>query len=622
MPVACNDCGYENRLSAIICGSCGATLADSATCPACALANLRGQRFCNECGAALLGGARPAVAEGQPQPVALSLPSATAPLSRREMSVGRFGSYEDILVHAAVALVFSLAVVARLVGLGSFPDGLTDSESAIRGAVSDIVDGQLIGLWSEAVGGQPTGFVYWLAGWSSLLGDGTAALRLMSAWLGLAAVGMFYVYCRAAFGIRASVLGSMLLAVSLWHMGYSRLALPVGSLVLFQLAASYLLLVALSEGDGGSPRYRPLVLAGVVFGVAVYTHNAFYIFAIAVGLWWAREFLAGDHSMGVVLKRCAAFLATALVVAVPYLWSLAAHSEEVGDRVSAIDLSSSEEYIDQPGLMERTRFAMRRIVTTGGALLLSRAQDDGPTRRLLDPATALLAAAGLIAGLWRWRQREFFHMWSIAITAVVVVGLTRDEGMYGRLIVALPAVYTAAGYAFDGLLVLMRGRAGETAAFVVIALIVTAAGLYNIVSYYDSPVGIDEPRWAQDAPRGTGTRATAAFRKRRRDTVATLGSRADGAVTLEVRVRPKAGRNDVALDGADVKVYVTAPAEGGRANAAVVALLADRLGVGKDGIAIVKGHRARDKVIRIEVLDAVTIKKRLVATESTGPRGG
>jgi uncharacterized protein (TIGR00251 family) len=135
-------------------------------------------------------------------------------------------------------------------------------------------------------------------------------------------------------------------------------------------------------------------------------------------------------------------------------------------------------------------------------------------------------------------------------------------------------------------------------------------------------VGIDEPRWAQDAPRGTGARATAAFRKRRRDTVAALGSRADGAVTLEVRVRPKAGRNDVALDDAGVKVYVTAPAEGGRANAAVVALLADRLGVGRDGIAIVKGHRARDKVVRIEVLDAVTIKKRLAATESTGPRGG
>jgi hypothetical protein len=524
--------------------------------------------------------------------------------------IGRFGSHRDILVHAAVALFFSLVVVARLAGLGSYPDGLVDSESDVVGAVSDITGGQLVGLWSEAAGGQPTGFVYWLAGWSSIVGEGDDALRLMSAWVGLAAIGMFYVYCRAAFGGRAAVLGSMLMAVSIWHVGYSRLALPVGSLVLLQLGSSYLLLVAMrSEGRG-----RRFAAAGAVFGASVYTHNAFYIFAIAVGLWWAREFLAGEHAMGEVMKKCATFLAVAFVVATPYLWSAAAHSDEIGDRVSAIDLSSTEEYIEQPGLMEQTRFAMRRIVTTGAGLFVRTDQDDGPTRRLLDPVAALLAFAGLAAGLWRWRQREFFHIWSTVVAAVVVVGLTRDDGMYGRLIVALPAVYAASGYAFDGLLGLMRGRVSATASLIAVGLIVTAAGAYNVVAYYDTPIGREDAKWARVPFELSSTRTSASVRKRRGRGSPDREAEARPPIhaKVAVRVQPRARRNDVSVDDdGRVRVYVTAPADEGRANAAAVKLVADRLGVAPGRISIVGGQTSRDKLVRVEDAKLAAVLARL-----------
>jgi uncharacterized protein YggU (UPF0235/DUF167 family) len=60
-----------------------------------------------------------------------------------------------------------------------------------------------------------------------------------------------------------------------------------------------------------------------------------------------------------------------------------------------------------------------------------------------------------------------------------------------------------------------------------------------------------------------------------------------------------------------VTVYVTAPPEGGRANKAVVALLADRLGVAKSSISIVRGHRGRDKLLRIDGLNTTEVKSRL-----------
>ena len=72
---------------------------------------------------------------------------------------------------------------------------------------------------------------------------------------------------------------------------------------------------------------------------------------------------------------------------------------------------------------------------------------------------------------------------------------------------------------------------------------------------------------------------------------------------MRVRVLPRAGRNAVSLtpDGA-IRVHVTAPPEGGKANAAVVELLAKRLGVGKTRVRIAAGDRARDKTIVVDGL--------------------
>ncbi len=81
---------------------------------------------------------------------------------------------------------------------------------------------------------------------------------------------------------------------------------------------------------------------------------------------------------------------------------------------------------------------------------------------------------------------------------------------------------------------------------------------------------------------------------------------------LDIRVQPRASRNAIEVDGErpDVKpgvkimVRVTAAPEGGKANDEVVALLAKRLRVPKSGVRIVRGHRSRDKRIRIEGVTA------------------
>jgi uncharacterized protein YggU (UPF0235/DUF167 family) len=80
--------------------------------------------------------------------------------------------------------------------------------------------------------------------------------------------------------------------------------------------------------------------------------------------------------------------------------------------------------------------------------------------------------------------------------------------------------------------------------------------------------------------------------------------RADG-IELAVKVMPKAGRSaieGVVLDAAGsawLAVKVTAPADGDRANEAVMALLAKRLGVPASALRLVAGATARWKRVGV-----------------------
>ena len=70
---------------------------------------------------------------------------------------------------------------------------------------------------------------------------------------------------------------------------------------------------------------------------------------------------------------------------------------------------------------------------------------------------------------------------------------------------------------------------------------------------------------------------------------------------IHVTVTPRAKRPGVemATDGS-VRVKVSAPAEDGRANTAVIEALAKHFDVPKSSVTIVRGHASRTKLVEIE----------------------
>ncbi len=75
---------------------------------------------------------------------------------------------------------------------------------------------------------------------------------------------------------------------------------------------------------------------------------------------------------------------------------------------------------------------------------------------------------------------------------------------------------------------------------------------------------------------------------------------ADGAVTFEVQVVPRASRNRLGpIFGDKLKVQLTAPPVDGAANEALVALVAKALGRARSDVTIVRGETSRRKTIRV-----------------------
>ncbi len=84
---------------------------------------------------------------------------------------------------------------------------------------------------------------------------------------------------------------------------------------------------------------------------------------------------------------------------------------------------------------------------------------------------------------------------------------------------------------------------------------------------------------------------------------------------LEVRVSPGARRNAIVgfMSDGTLKVTVTAPPEDGRANAAVVALLAGALGVPAGAVSLVRGAGGRRKAVEVAGIGGDEARRRLTA---------
>ena len=81
---------------------------------------------------------------------------------------------------------------------------------------------------------------------------------------------------------------------------------------------------------------------------------------------------------------------------------------------------------------------------------------------------------------------------------------------------------------------------------------------------------------------------------------------------LRVHIVPNAKIDCVVGEhGGAVKIKLRAPAVEGKANAALISFLAEQLNISRRAIALERGHKSRDKLIRVNGLTAEDVRTRM-----------
>jgi uncharacterized protein len=70
-------------------------------------------------------------------------------------------------------------------------------------------------------------------------------------------------------------------------------------------------------------------------------------------------------------------------------------------------------------------------------------------------------------------------------------------------------------------------------------------------------------------------------------------------VTVELRVQPRARHTTLEISGGALKAAVTAPPEDGKANDAVIALLAEQWHLPRSSFMVIKGAMSRGKTLSV-----------------------
>ena len=356
-----------------------------------------------------------------------------------------------------VLALTGLALALRLYQLPTTPPGLYIDEAANGLDVLEILSGQRPIFFERNFGREPL-FIYLQAISVAVLGATPFALRLTAAVLGALTAPAIYWMVREAFadaGTDSRWLGlwtALFVAVSYWHINFSRLGFRVIMLPLLSAIAFAWFWRAWHRIERGN-RFPWLdsLLCGVFVGISLYTYLSarflpVLMFGVGViGIAMCRQRKAMRRPMIMALVVIAI---VALAVFAPLgLYFLQNPQSFLGH---ASSVSVFNPYYNQGNA---ARALAESVVKTVGMFVTSGDPNlrHNPARRpLLDPVLAAWLLLGLILSVRKWRSlpRLWGVTWIGLFAIPVILGV---EGMPHSLrgLGMLPAVFMLPVLAMD-----------------------------------------------------------------------------------------------------------------------------------------------------------------------------
>lgn len=422
--------------------------------------------------------------------------AATTPalaLKPEKRSVPAIGRAEAV----ALALILAAGLAFRLNLIGSVPYGVwfDEAQNAII-ATQILHDPTFRPVFVSGLSQMPALPFYYFAGFVALLGPGVLAVRLAATSAGIAAIVICWLLGRELFGRGTGLAAAALLAVSRWHVDFSRFGM---TMVFLSVFLPLTLLLYVRGQRQRSPRYAVLAGLSLGFGLQFYYAMAAVPILLAVDL--IRRMVGGRHAALRVLGLFGLTIAATVVAYAPVLQYGLRHPGEYGERFRTASILPPGALRKLPSFLlklspERDQVveALERSTLEHLGMFHLRGDANGrhnlPGAPMLDPLSGLLFAVGLLWCLARIRETRsmMLLLWFAAmlVCGILSLGFEAPQGArsFGltpllALMGALPLVQVGRYIARGG-----RGATWRTGGVAAVAALLMLAGYSNWHTFF------------------------------------------------------------------------------------------------------------------------------------------
>ena len=400
-----------------------------------------------------------------------------------------------------VLIIIATATAVRIVDLGELPPGLFVDE-AFTGYDAYSLSRTARDMWGNRL---PIFFMSWgdynsglyrylTVPWVATMGLTEAAVRAAAALAGVLTILVAFALGRRLFSTRVGLVAAALLAVSPWHLQFSRIGFRGILLPLFLSLGVLLFDVAIERKRWWA------VLAAVVFGVALYTYSPA---RVIVPVMFVVLFLLYRSRMEWSRRTAAAMFAVLFVLSVPLIATTLGGEGQQRYAIMSVfnpETGGGADGVSTVSLIARnyvSHFTARFLLTAGDVNLRHSPAGIGQ----LNWGTFALLLSGLVFAA-RERSRPYLLLIVWMLVAPVPDSLTTDNVPNAlRSIAMLPAVQILAAAGLFGLLDLKpvapegRWRLARPAVVALAALLVCLGAGRSLTTYFTTYRVESGPWW-------------------------------------------------------------------------------------------------------------------------------
>ncbi len=217
--------------------------------------------------------------------------------------------------------IIAIAAFFRLYELDTIPPGLWPDEAANGVDALNALETRDFKIFYPNNNGREGLFINMQAVSIYFFGATPFALRIVSAIMGILTVIGLYFLSRKMFDAKIAAVASFFMAISFWHVNFSRIGFRAIMLPLILCWAFYFLWRGLKGGH-----LKDFFFAGIIGGIGFYTYFSYRIapliaILLFVNYWWylKKDFHHAkyEHTRNLLLRGFAFMMLTVIAIALP-----------------------------------------------------------------------------------------------------------------------------------------------------------------------------------------------------------------------------------------------------------------------------------------------------------------